>query len=176
MGGFRVERTILELSASKPLPRTLMSTIRNSAKAIIIRDHHLLAIRLQDKNGYWYTLPGGGQERGENLHDALRRECREEINSEIVIGDLRFVRDYIGNNHEFALENPDEHSVEIMFICGLEEGAAVGAGDVPDKGQLGIDWLPLDKLDSYRLYPLGLRPLLTHHEDKDVPIYLGDIN
>ena len=79
-----------------------MQPIRNSAKAIIIEGNKLLAIKLVDEEGYWYCLPGGGQEPGEALHDALRRECREEIDAEIEIGDLRFVRDYIGKNHEYA--------------------------------------------------------------------------
>ena len=79
-----------------------MKPIRNSAKAIIIEDGRLLAIKLTDEEGFWYCLPGGGQEPGEPLEAALRRECLEEINCEIEICDLRFVRDYIGKNHEFA--------------------------------------------------------------------------
>lgn len=42
--------------------------IRNSAKAVIIQEGKLLAIKKQDKEGYYYILPGGGQEHGENLH------------------------------------------------------------------------------------------------------------
>jgi ADP-ribose pyrophosphatase YjhB (NUDIX family) len=153
-----------------------MKPIRNSAKAIIIQDDKLLAIKLADEQGFWYTLPGGGQEPGEPLHDALRRECIEEINAEVEILGLRFVRDYIGKNHEFVYVDSDSHSVDLMFMCKLAEGADPRPGSVPDPSQVGLEWLPLDSLDSYRLYPLGLRSLIARHNDPAVPVYLGDIN
>ena len=153
-----------------------MRPIRNSAKAIIIEDGRLLAIKLTDEEGYWYCLPGGGQEPGEPLEDALRRECREEISSEIEIDGLRFVRDYIGKNHEFAHKDSDEHNIDLIFMCRLVEGAQPQPGSLPDKAQIGIEWLELDRLDSYHLYPLGLRTLIARHEDPAVPVYLGDMN
>ncbi len=153
-----------------------MKPIRNGAKAIIIEDGKLLAIKLADGRGYWYALPGGGQEPGEALTEALRRECMEEIGAEIVICDLRFVRDYIGNNHEFAFSDSETHAVEMMFLCRLAKGADPRPGAVPDTGQVGLEWLELDTLDSYRLYPLGLRALIPRHDDPDVPVYLGDMN
>ncbi|NWO14186.1 MULTISPECIES: NUDIX domain-containing protein [Virgibacillus] len=45
-------------------------------------------------------LPGGGQKYGENLHLALKRECTEEVNADIEIGNLIFIRKYMGENHE----------------------------------------------------------------------------
>lgn len=66
-----------------------MKAIRNSAKALIIVDGKLLCTKNEDQWGFFYLLPGGGQNPGENLWDALRRECREEIAAEIVIQDLR---------------------------------------------------------------------------------------
>ena len=154
-----------------------MKPIRNSAKAIIIQDGKLLAIKLTDEQGYWYALPGGGQEPGESLHEALRRECLEEIGADVIISDLRFVRDYIGErtmNSPSATVKPMQ--LEMMFICRLAQGADPRPGTVPDTGQVGIEWLDLDSLDSYRLYPLGLRSLIPRHDDPAVPIYLGDIN
>src|SRR5262245_56058956 len=50
--------------------------IRVSAKAVIVRDDKLLVIAHRDADGEYFLLPGGGQERFESLHDALRRECR----------------------------------------------------------------------------------------------------
>lgn len=150
--------------------------LRPSAKAIIIRDGKLLALRMRDAEGLWYLLPGGGAEFGETLHEALRRECREEAGAEVEIGPLRFVREYISAHHKFAAEEPDAHQIEYMFVCRLADGATPGPGTAHDKGQLGLDWLPLDRLGDYRLYPLSLRALLTRMDDATAPVYLGDVN
>lgn len=56
-----------------------MMLIRNSTKAIIIRDRCLLVIAYKDEGGPYFALPGGGQEPGETIADAVRRECREEL-------------------------------------------------------------------------------------------------
>jgi len=55
---------------------------------------------------------GGGQEQGATIHKALQRECLEVISVEEVIGELKFVREYIGKNHEFAELDVQEISVE----------------------------------------------------------------
>ena len=88
-----------------------MDTIRVALKAIIIEDGRLLAVQMADKNGDWYGLPGGGQEPGETMDDALRRECLEEIGVAVDIHDILFVRDYLSENHEFAEQEPGTHQV-----------------------------------------------------------------
>jgi ADP-ribose pyrophosphatase YjhB (NUDIX family) len=45
--------------------------IRNSAKAIIISGDKILLTKNQDNEGYFYLFPGGGQEHGETIHNAL---------------------------------------------------------------------------------------------------------
>ena len=152
--------------------------IRNSAKAIIIEDTKLLAIKKQDKDGYYFILPGGGQEHGENLHQALQRECMEEINVEVEIGNLLFIREYIGKNHEHYEFDSDVHQTEYMFSCEMNEGSNdIGNGIVPDDGQIGVEWLLLSELLNYRLYPQTIRTyIIDYTAGKDLPVYLGDIN
>lgn len=41
--------------------------IRTSAKAVIIQNGKLLAIKLNDGEEEWYILPGGGQDSEEML-------------------------------------------------------------------------------------------------------------
>ncbi len=143
-----------------------MGTIRNAAKALIIRDGCLLAMKMRFEDGVFFILPGGGQEPGETLAEAVRRECREELGAEVIVHELRFVR-------EFLRERP--HRVEFMFRCTLAPEVAPGAGDRPDEGQLGAVWLPLARLPQTRLYPLGLRSLLGGAADEGCPVYLGDL-
>ncbi|HUG13988.1 MAG TPA: NUDIX domain-containing protein [Thermomicrobiales bacterium] len=153
-----------------------MKPIRNSAKAVIVEDRRLLCIQKEDEQGGYLILPGGGQERQEPLRDTLRRECLEEIGAEVEIGDLRFVREYISNNHEFAHEEPDLHNIDFMFACALAPGARIGNGSMPDEGQLGVVWVPLADLERERLYPLSLARALAAGEWDGVPVYLGDVN
>ncbi|MBF6614427.1 MAG: NUDIX domain-containing protein [Chloroflexi bacterium] len=153
-----------------------MRPIRNSAKALIIADGKVLTIKLSDKDGFWYQLPGGGQEPGEDLHATLRRECLEEAGIEIKVGGLAFVREYIGKNHEFADRHSDYHGIEFVFECSLAEGAEPQTGSLPDVGQLAVEWLELDTVDNSRLYPLALRPLIAPREERRATVYMGDVN
>lgn len=153
-----------------------MRPIRNSAKALIVAGGKVLTIKMSDKDGFWFILPGGGQEPGEELHATLKRECLEEVGADIKVGDLVFVREYIGKNHEFADRHSDYHGIEFIFECSLAEGAEPQIGSLPDTGQLGVEWLELDKLDNYRLYPLALRPLIERCEGSRAAIYMGDVN
>lgn len=152
--------------------------IRNSAKAIIVQDDKLLAIKMKDEEGDFYILPGGGQEQGENLHEALTRECIEELGEEVEIGELIFVREYIGKNHEHSAFDSDLHQTEYLFLCCLkEEKEKIEGGLTPDDGQIGVEWLPLSKLQQYRLYPQkGRRYLAGYFKGEKHPVYLGDMN
>lgn len=96
-----------------------MKPIRNSAKAVIVQDGRLLVIRLEDQYGTAYVFPGGGQEKGEELKDAVARECLEEIGQAVNVGELLHIREYIGKNHEFAEWDADIHQVEFYFACSL---------------------------------------------------------
>ncbi len=153
-----------------------IKAVRNSAKAIIIAGEHLLAIKQYDAEGDWYTLPGGGQQPGETLTGALQRECLEELGVGVKVGPLRHIREYIGANHEFAAEDADAHQVEFMFECALLGDPFCAQPILPDERQVGIAWLSLAGLCSYRLYPLELRPLLARGIDPEASIYLGDVN
>lgn len=152
-----------------------MEPIRNSAKAIIIKDGRLLAIKHMDDEGPWFTLPGGGQDHGETLAQALERECQEEIGSGVYVGKLRYIREYIGKNHEFRDTDGDAHQVEFLFECHLNEDYPPGMGANPDSGQVGMEWLPLAEIENVRIYPKILRNLLVA-DGEDVDFYLGDVN
>ena len=152
--------------------------VRNSAKAIIIQTNQILVIKKQDTEGYYYILPGGGQEHGETLHEALKRECIEEVNATVDIGNLLFIREYIGKNHEHFAFDSEVHQIEYMFLCKVIEGATnIGNGTAPDDGQIGAEWLPIPDLLNYRLYPQSIRQnVIDHVSGKELPVYLGDIN
>lgn len=148
---------------------------RLSAKAVILRDGALLAIHKRDAEGDWYVLPGGGQQPGEVLLDALRRECREELGCEVEPGRIVWARDYIDANHPFPHAPNGLHQVEVMFECTLPAGARPQGGDTPDDDQLGIAWLPVAELAQHRLFPVALRDLIPRGLPEGLAEYLGDV-
>jgi len=148
--------------------------VRVSTKAVIVQEGKILCNHHIDESGDWYSLPGGGQEYGETLHETLRRECREEINAEVEVGQLRYVRDYIAEHHEFATGDQQTHQIELMFECTLLGDYTPQLGANPDTRQLGAKWLPVADLEQHRLYPLALRPVIMSGVAEVV--YLGDVN
>jgi 8-oxo-dGTP diphosphatase len=150
-----------------------MYPVRTSTKAVIIKGAALLVILGRGEAGdEYYYLPGGGQEKFETLEDALKRECLEEIDAKVIVGDLLFVRDYISRNHEFAAFDPNFHQVDFFFECTLETGEIPRNGSNPDSTQLGVHWLPLRELESANFYPAKLKSALLARNR----VYLGDVN
>ena len=97
----------------------------------------------------------------------------EELGCEVRMGSLRFVRDYIAKNHEFAATDPDTHQVELMFECDLESEPSLAIQ--PDSMQEGFAWLEVTRLRGCRLYPRILEQALCSAEKNGV-LYLGDVN
>jgi len=150
--------------------------VRNSAKAVIIRDGRLLVIIKRDQDGTYAVLPGGGQDWGETLPDALTRECLEEIGTEVKVRKLLFIREYRSDRHEFAEVSPDVHQVEFYFKCKVSKHYEPSQGHLPDNGQEEVRWVSLDKLDDIHLYPRTICSILADLKHSIYPFYLGDIN
>lgn len=63
-----------------------------------------------------YIFAGGGQEVGETFVEALQRECYEELGAKINVGELVWIREYIGKNREFADCDYDVHQIEYYLF------------------------------------------------------------
>lgn len=59
--------------------------LRIAPRAVVFDSQNKVAVLYVGKFNY-YKLPGGGQDEGETLEQALRRECQEEIGCAIEIG------------------------------------------------------------------------------------------
>ena len=148
--------------------------VRVSAKALIIEDGRLLCVHKRDDTEDYFTLPGGGQEPGETLPEALRRECLEEIDADVLVDRLRYVRDYIGRNHPFAAMDGHRHALEIIFKRTLAPGTVPRLGPRPDSDQVGVAWLEIARLREHQFYPAELADALGG--DADAALYPGDVN
>ncbi|WP_422659197.1 NUDIX domain-containing protein [Paenibacillus sp. EC2-1] len=149
-----------------------MKPIRNSAKAVIIQNERVLLTKNVDEEGFFYLFPGGGQEKFEELKDAVVRECIEEIGCQVEVKDIIFIREYIGKNHQFADSDADIHQVEFYFECVMDNQEEVSNGHNPDETQVGVEWIELSRLHEMRVYPYDLVKPLT--EAITTPRYIGD--
>jgi ADP-ribose pyrophosphatase YjhB (NUDIX family) len=149
--------------------------LRNTAKAIIIDNNKLLVIEKKNNSKSYYVLPGGGQIPGETLTDTIKRECYEEIGCTIACGELLFIREYIGKNHEFNILHKDLHQVELFFRCRLTSD--ISKPKHPDEQQVGVIWITLGNINHEPLYPKYIIPYILKIKDKNCKnIYLGDVN
>ena len=88
---------------------------------------------------------------------------------------MRDVRDDVGRNHQFAEHEGHVHALELMFACTLRGEPAQG-GTWPDDYQVGVEWLPLDRIEEYPLMPRALRTRIREWAQSAGPVYLGDVN
>lgn len=153
-----------------------MRFIRTAARALIIHQRKLLTIKMRDKTGVFYILPGGGQRHGETLREGLKRECLEEIGTQVEIGELLYVREYVGKNHEFRKAHHAFHQVENVFRCRLPDPASIGPGSEHDKKQIGVEWIPLHELQNRRFLPEIIKSFFTSEGFQPDTNYLGDVN
>ena len=144
-----------------------MRTIRPSAKAVIIRDGKLLAVKLKDEGGIFYIMPGGGQDPEETLQEAVVRELAEETGLRVVCKELLFVIE--------GVRGERAHRIDLVFHCEI-----LGKTDVSphaDAQQIGCEWLDIATLNQQPLYPSKLRrPIMNFYEGKPYATYLGNEN
>ena len=140
--------------------------IRTSAKAVIIKNGKLLAIKLNDGKEEWYILPGGGQDDEEILPQTVEREVKEEVEVEVKCKDLLFVIE--------GVHGESFHRIDLVFLCDFI-GKATNANLHSDTNQIGFDWLDLSVLNRLPLYPSKLRrPIMNFYEGKEYTNYLGN--
>jgi 8-oxo-dGTP diphosphatase len=142
--------------------------IRNSAKALILRDGAALLAEIKTHAGEsFYVLPGGGQQAGETLDEAVVRECREELGATVRVERLLFIRERVE-------EQP--HRVEFTFLCSLVSEPDAMHATEPDTSQTGITWIPLSMLTEIAFYPEGLRDRLPTIIREGATVYLGNLS
>lgn len=118
-----------------------MKTIKVAA-AIIIHDKMIFATQRgygEFKDGW--EFPGGKLEPGESSQDALRREIREELDTEIEVGRLFDIVEY---------DYPAFHLSMDCFLCKIVSGNLVLKEHEAAKWLRGeelgsVAWLPADK-------------------------------
>ena len=108
-------------------------------EAIILRERRIFATQ----RGYgewkdWWEFPGGKIEPGESTEDALKREIREELATEIEVDELLTTVEY---------DYPKFHLTMHCYLC------TIISGDLSLLEHEDARWLALDELDCVKWLP-----------------------
>ena len=153
----------------------LIPGIRNGVRAVIIRGDYLLLLRKQYEDGsVRFVLPGGSQDLGETLEDALKRECLEEIGEEVELNELIYLADFF--KPRGTEPQTYRHQVEYFFSCAVPDSYEARNGSRPDRHQVNVEWKPVQQLDKINIFPSSLASLLSKHELSAQSVYLGEIS
>ena len=122
-----------------------METSRNTINVVaaLIRDGKRVFATARGYGNYkgWWEFPGGKVEPGESPEDALVREIREELDSEISVDG------YISTiEHDY----PEFHLSMRCYWCSLI------SGDLVLKEAEDAKWLDVETIDSVKWLPADI--------------------
>ncbi len=113
--------------------------------AVIWRGRDVLLVRRKKppRAGEW-SLPGGAQESGETVLEAVLREVREETGLQVAVLGLVDVVDAIFHDQKGSLEH---HFTLVDFSARYIAGTAEAGDDASE-----LAWVPYEMLPRYSLW------------------------
>jgi len=117
--------------------------------AIIIHEGKLLMVQNSGESHY-YTV-GGRVKFGESVEETILREALEETGIPLEIERLAFIHE---NFFTYTPTQERFHEVCLFFLMKPHNKLSEVRQTFNEAyGEVGIHWLPIDKLDKYMLYP-----------------------
>jgi len=125
-------------------------TLRVGVYGILIHNNEVLMVREQSGSKLIYNFPGGGVENNEGLAEALARECREEIVTDVKIKDLLYTTKDLYVHDDF----PNSYMFGLYYTIDVQDKTLVKNGE----------WFPINNLPVHAMLPI----------DKELATYLQD--
>lgn len=130
--------------------------VRMGSRGIIVNDEGKIAV-IYKKNKNEYKLPGGGIEDEENVKEAFKRECEEEIASQVEI------INFLGTAEEYKSQ---ENFKQLSFVfLGKKVMELNNTNFTEQEKNEGTSYLWLDKLDALEKMKYSLKNLKSSEYD-----------
>lgn len=133
---------------------------------VVVQNNQLLVMRYQYGTQERFNLPGGNLDPGEEIKTCLAREFAEELDLEIVAGDLLFCAETTAANR---------HVMHLVFPVVTTAG--VPCLNPTQTKAKGLQWLSPETLESAPLYPEMAKVLANWLAGiRTFPTYLGRLH
>lgn len=135
---------------------------RYRAAAIIIEDGAVLMAK-NDVDDHYYSV-GGGVHIGETSEQAVEREVFEETGVHYEVDRLAFINEcfFFGTG---SLEGKECHGIEFYYLMKPRGTRELGTKDTNTEmtgTKEYMCWLPIDKLEEYKEFPVFFKEKLKH--------------
>lgn len=126
-----------------------LMTFRPAVYGLIIRDGMILLSKQHDG----YDFPGGGQNLGETIGEALARECWEETGFKVKSRSLFSIEESF---YYFRKRNLYSHCIGLYYFADIVEGErSVFNCDPEEVPYIGLpEWIHLERLRELKFYNL----------------------
>ena len=130
---------------------------------VVVQNNHLLVMRYQYGGQDRFNLPGGNLEFGEEAKDCLAREFAEELDLEIMAGDLLF----------YAETMVEERQV-LHLVFPIITTSGTPCLNTTQTHAIKLQWLSPEAVKNAPLYP-AIAPILAAwmRGSQGTPTYLG---
>ena len=130
------------------------------AAAIIVKDGKIFATQ----RGYgdykdWWEFPGGKIEPDEKPEEALIREIKEELDADIIVGELLYTVEY---------DYPEFHLSMKCFLCELI------SADIRLVEHEDAKWLSMEELRIVNWLPADIEVIEALERRKERILYYND--
>lgn len=124
---------------------------------IVIKDGKVLMVH-DEKRHYYYAI-GGAVKIGEKASDAAVREVYEESGLKVEIDRLILVQENF-----FEMEDGMHHELAFYYLMKDIGKQQISSNRVLDFEDEGLEWIDIDKLPDYKIFPQIYNDIL-----KDIP-------